>query len=35
MLKQGLLSEVKKLLEDGHTKELKPMQSIGYKEVIE
>ena len=35
MLDEGLLQEVKKLLDEGVSIESKPMQSIGYKEVIE
>ena len=33
MLEQGLVDEVEKLREMGYTKDLKPMQSIGYKEI--
>ena len=33
MIEQGLVEEVKKLREMGYTGNLKPMQSIGYKEV--
>ena len=35
MLDEGLLLEVKKLLDEGVSIDSKPMQSIGYKEVIE
>ena len=34
MLKNGLLDEVKKLLEMGYTKDMISMQGIGYKEMI-
>lgn len=34
MLKSGLINEVQKLLEAGHSPTLKPLQSIGYKETI-
>ncbi|MDR0880901.1 MAG: tRNA (adenosine(37)-N6)-dimethylallyltransferase MiaA [Clostridioides sp.] len=34
MLENGLVDEVKKLLEMGYTKELISMQGIGYKEII-
>jgi len=34
MLKNGLLEEVKQLLQDGIPSECKPLQAIGYKEVI-
>jgi len=33
MLEEGLIDEVKGLREKGYTPELKPMQSIGYKEI--
>ncbi|HZX14933.1 MAG TPA: tRNA (adenosine(37)-N6)-dimethylallyltransferase MiaA [Thermodesulfobacteriota bacterium] len=33
MLEEGLVDEVKKLLEMGFGKDLKPMQSIGYKQI--
>jgi tRNA dimethylallyltransferase len=33
MLEQGLLQEVQRLLNDGHSPETKAMRSIGYKEV--
>ena len=35
MLEEGLVEEVKELLENGAKVDCKPMQSIGYKEVIE
>lgn len=35
MLKSGLISEVEQLLSSGLDKNLKPLQSIGYKEVID
>ncbi|MEX0797924.1 MAG: tRNA (adenosine(37)-N6)-dimethylallyltransferase MiaA [Bacteriovoracaceae bacterium] len=35
MLKQGLVQEVKTLLEEGFSGKEKPMQSIGYKETVE
>lgn len=35
MLKQGLMDEVKGLLEEGFTGQEKPLQSIGYKEVLD
>lgn len=35
MLKQGLIDEVKTLLEKGYSKKLTSMQGIGYKEIIE
>jgi tRNA dimethylallyltransferase len=35
MIKHGLLDEVKELLSSGYTGEEKPLQSIGYKEVID
>lgn len=34
MFKLGLIDEVKSLLQQGYSKELKPLQSIGYKETI-
>jgi len=34
MIEDGLISEVKALLKEGYSPELKPLQSIGYKEVI-
>ena len=35
MLKEGLIEEVKNLLKKGFNKNLKPLQSIGYKETID
>jgi tRNA dimethylallyltransferase len=35
MVASGLLDEVKSLLDRGYTEKLKPLQSLGYKEVIE
>lgn len=35
MLEEGLLDEVKALMEHGYTKELNSMKGIGYKEVID
>jgi len=35
MVAEGLLDEVKSLLEWGYSEKLKPLQSLGYKEVIE
>lgn len=35
MMQQGLLDEVRDLLEKGYTSELSSMQAIGYKEIIE
>lgn len=34
MLEEGLLTEVKKLLEQGYSKDLVSMQGLGYKEII-
>jgi tRNA dimethylallyltransferase len=34
MIKQGLVDEVKKLLDMGCTKDMVSMQGIGYKEII-
>lgn len=33
MIEEGLVDEVKRLREMGYTRDLKPMQSIGYKEI--
>lgn len=35
MIKEGLLEEVKSLMDKGYTKELNSMKGIGYKEVID
>ncbi|NQU17239.1 MAG: tRNA (adenosine(37)-N6)-dimethylallyltransferase MiaA [Candidatus Saganbacteria bacterium] len=35
MIKKGLVDEVKGLLEKGYTRDLKSMQALGYKEVID
>lgn len=35
MMKDGLLNEVKSLMEKGYTKELNSMKAIGYKELID
>ncbi len=35
MIEKGLLGEVVKLMEMGYGRELKPMQSLGYKQVVE
>lgn len=35
MLAEGLLNEVKTLLENGYDPDLKPMQSIGYKHMVQ
>ncbi len=35
MLENGLIGEVEQLLKNGHSKKLKPLQSIGYKETID
>lgn len=35
MLKSGLIKEVQEVLNQGYSPELKPLQSIGYKETIE
>ncbi len=35
MMEQGFLNEVKELFSEGYTKELKPMQAIGYKHVCD
>jgi tRNA dimethylallyltransferase len=35
MIAQGLISEVEVLLEGGCPEDAKPMQSIGYKQVVE
>jgi len=34
MIKQGLIEEVKGLLDDGYSPEIKCLQSLGYKEII-
>jgi tRNA dimethylallyltransferase len=35
MLEQGLIQEVQSILDQGFSKDLKPLQSIGYKETID
>ncbi len=34
MIEKGLLQEVKRLMERGYGRELKPMQSLGYKQMV-
>jgi tRNA dimethylallyltransferase len=35
MIERGFLQEVKRLMEMGYGPELKPMQSLGYKQVVQ
>lgn len=35
MLEEGLVDEVRRLMDMGYSKELNSMQAIGYKEIIE
>jgi tRNA dimethylallyltransferase len=35
MIEQGLLQEVRNLLAMGYSSQLKPMQSLGYKQVVQ
>ncbi len=35
MFENGLIDEVKKIIDMGYSKDLKPMRSIGYKEVVQ
>ena len=35
MLEKGLITEVESLLKRGYSPELKPMQSLGYRQIIQ